>query len=334
MDLEVLEALALAEDRTKILAQLLPGSEEHDYHAVLLAQHRGELDRAETLIEAWADLHGNTTTLERLRLRQRLYRLGSDPEEVADDVRGQLGVSHWHTAEVAERDPTRPTRLSEETFDGAKLLAAAVAEASDLSRVTDDGIDALLDDGRAATLDGSRRRALLARAGHTASPSLVALVVADLESGSAFGTLRAHGALTSDQLAQVAERVPKLRNDGRWLEAVIRRMRPPADVVLDEDRDAREAYLRALWQLARELPAAANSLKAHVLWHLLDGFRQRDAMPERELVLAYLQLPRSERLHPEVTDGAGAPARGRSARHRPALHHRPAARGQRRAAGA
>ena len=46
MELEILEALALADNRAAALSQLLPGSEDHDYFRCLHAQHRGALDEA------------------------------------------------------------------------------------------------------------------------------------------------------------------------------------------------------------------------------------------------------------------------------------------------
>ena len=53
MDLEILEALALSDDRSAALAQLLPGSEDHDYYRALAAQHRGALDEADAMLAAW-----------------------------------------------------------------------------------------------------------------------------------------------------------------------------------------------------------------------------------------------------------------------------------------
>ena len=58
MDLEILEALALSEDRTAARATLLPGSEDHDYFTCLHAQHRGALDEAQQIITTWPDRHG------------------------------------------------------------------------------------------------------------------------------------------------------------------------------------------------------------------------------------------------------------------------------------
>ena len=74
---------------------------------------------------------------------------------------------------------------------------------------------------------------------------------------------------------------------------MIRRMRPPASIDLDLDRAQRAVYLQQLWSFVSALPPASNSLKAHVLWHLLDAGRQRDASVDPSLFTTYLQLPRN-----------------------------------------
>ncbi|MEO8553760.1 MAG: hypothetical protein ABI678_27495, partial [Kofleriaceae bacterium] len=290
MDLEILEALALGEDRSAALAQLLPGSEDHDYFRCLHAQHRGDLDEADRIIEGWPDRHGQDETYRRLQLRQLMYRVVREPARAADDVRDWLSVSHWHEAEVAEIDPSRPNRLAPGEFDGAALLARGVEHSTDLSQVTDEGLYEILEQD----LDATRIHVLLERLKHTPSPRLAALVTADLDvRGHQFGGSRVHAELTLEQLSAVARQRPELRSQRAWIDAVVRRMRPPQSVDLALDRDAREAYLIELWAFVARLPAATNSLKAHVLWHLLDAQRRRDAAPDRELFTAFLQLPRN-----------------------------------------
>jgi hypothetical protein len=292
MDLEILEGLALSDDRGGALGQLLPGSEDHDYFKALHAQHGGALDEVDPILEAWPGRHGATERYERIRLRQLLYRLGEDPAAVADEVRDEYDVDHDHEAEVADVDPTRPTQLASGAFDGAQLLAQAVAQSSDLSQVTDDGIDELVEHPLATNLDLSRRRALLQRLGHSPRAAVIDHVARELEAGGNFGSLRIHNELTLPQLTALANRVGKLKNDARWIDAIIRRMRPPVHVDLDNDLAAREAYARELWKFVSTLQGPAPSLRAHVLWHLLDAYRRRDAAPERELVIEYLKLPR------------------------------------------
>src|SRR5262245_25146801 len=121
MDLELLEALALSEDRGAALAQLLPGSEDHDYYRALHAPHRGALGEAAAVLEAWPDRHGRTVRYEQLRLRQLLAQVTAAPTSAAagdaaasqamaaDQLRDWFGVNHGHQAEAeSEATPSRP----------------------------------------------------------------------------------------------------------------------------------------------------------------------------------------------------------------------------------
>lgn len=291
MDLELLEALALSDDRSAALAQLLPGSEDHDYYRALHAQHRGALDEAEAVLAAWPDRHGHTPRYDRLRLRQLLHRVTTTPEAAADQVRDQLGVSHWHEAEVEEVDPSRPSRLADGAFDPIALLQQAAEHDANLSQVTEEGITELV----AWTLEPARRRVVLNRLRHTPQPEIVGLVAEELaQRGSGgFGALLVHRELTLDQLHALAKQRPDLRGHTGWVAAVVTRMRPPAEVDLELDRAACAAYLDELWRFVDGLPPANNSLKAHVLWHLLDTARRRGVAIDRDLFRAYLALPRS-----------------------------------------
>jgi hypothetical protein len=292
MDLEIHEALALSDDRSAALAQLLPGSEDHDFYRCLRAQHANALDEADEILRVWPERHGHTNRYEQLRLRQLLYRVSAPTPARHDDVRDWFGVSHWHEAEVEEVDPTRPTRLGEGQFDGNALLQRAIDYDANLSQVTDEGLLELI----ARPLDPSRRRVLLSRLQHSPQPEIVALVVEELQTrgSGGFGALAIHAQLTLDQLMAVAEGLPQLRGHLAWVGSVLRRMRPHQAVDLETDRDARVAYLDQAWRFLAELPAAINTLKAHVLWHLLDTLRRMTTgVVEPRLVRAYLTLPRN-----------------------------------------
>jgi hypothetical protein len=290
MDLEILEALALADNRAAALSQLLPGSEDHDYFRCLHAQHRGAFDEAEAILDAWPDRHGSSDRYQVMRTRQDWYRLGESAERVADDVRDRFSVTHWHEADVPDVDPSRPTKLAAGAFSGENLLTEAIAR-NDLSQVTDDGLYELLD----RQLDPTQRRSLLSRVGHTSHSALVGLIHEDLDTrgSSGFGSLAIHRELTLDQLHTLAKLDDKLLTNGNWVDAVVRRMQPAPGVDIELDREAREAYLRELWQLLRGVPPAHNNLKAHALWHLLDTLRRRNAPVDTTLLSEYLQLPRT-----------------------------------------
>ena len=168
---------------------------------------------------------------------------------------------------------TRPTQLAPGTFDGAKLLDEAVDYGGDLSQVTDEGLHELV----SRRLDDTRRRALLSRIAHSPQPELVALVADDLAAyNTTFGAVRVHDELTLDQLHALAARAKTLEDRSR-----VDRGGHPADAAAAHHRSrarsrgAREVP-RELWAFVARLPPASNSLKAHVLWHLLDTHRRRD----------------------------------------------------------
>ncbi|MFT3695448.1 MAG: hypothetical protein QM831_20100 [Kofleriaceae bacterium] len=289
MDLEILEALALSDDRNAARETLLPGSEDRDYYTALHAQHRGALDEADRIIDVWPNRHGNNGNYRRLKLRQLMYRVVRDPNAAADEMRDWLGVQHWHEPEARTVDPTRPTRLLPGQWNGAELLVRARDYSSDLGQVTYEGLYELL----GMELGSAQRRALLQKIDHTTHPALIGLVVADLDKRPAqFGQLRIHGQLTLDQLHELAKQMPEIRTQARWIEFVVMRMRPIGTVDLGVDRDARETYLGELWSFVKGLGAGASSLKAHVLAHLLDALRRRDFVDD-VLFAQYLELPRN-----------------------------------------
>src|SRR5262249_34199301 len=98
----------------------------------------------------------------------------------------------------------------------------------------------------------------------------------------------------------------ELRGHAGWVAAVVTRMRPAVSVDLESDLDARARYLEDLWGFAGALPPSANSLKAHILWHLLDAARRRGVAFGAELFRAYLALPRSATYMRGGTDRARA----------------------------
>lgn len=297
MDLEHLEALAFSSDREAALAQLLPGSADHDYYRCVHLQHRGQLDEAQKIIDDWShrhhdDRHGI------LRLRQLLLRLSTRfDQKTREHVRDTFGAYHWHEKETAHTGSRLSHKLDPNALDGAALLREAVRYSADLSQVTDEGIYELLEGSY--ELDSARRRKLLERLGHTPSPRLVDLVAEELgpRELARFGSLAAHRALTLEQLGRLAELHPELQRHHEWVAMVVARLRPPSHVDLGRHGPARLAYLRELWSFVQQLGEPFASLKLHVAWHLLDEGRRRPPAQggpiwDRALLLAYLALPR------------------------------------------
>ena len=53
MELHILEALALADDRDAALAELVPCTEDHDYWRAIRLQNLGNLDAVDPILDGW-----------------------------------------------------------------------------------------------------------------------------------------------------------------------------------------------------------------------------------------------------------------------------------------
>jgi hypothetical protein len=314
MDLEQLEAFALG-DRDAALAQLVPGTEDHDYARALVLQARGAFAEVDALLADWRTRHGQTERWVRIDRRQLLHALGTLDPAALDRVRDELDVELDHQADLDSERPRRPTRLDPSVIDPARLIDHARRRDTDLRGVTDEGLIALLDvegdepwrgagggdpagsaggaGGFPRGIDAPRRRALLQRVPWTPRPRLVQVIAADLadKTSQGFGSLPIHAALTRDQLDALAAAVPALRAHPAWVGAYLQRLLPPAHVDLAGDPDARAAYLDALWAFVVGLPAAFNPLRASVAWHRLAHDRARGRYDRARLV-DFLRVPR------------------------------------------
>src|SRR5688572_18015151 len=163
MDLEQLEAFALgdATQREAALAQLVPGTEDHDYLRALLLQERGKFAEVDTLLDEWRKRHGETALHHRIARRQLLEKLARLDRKAIDQVRDELDVELDHQADLESERPRHPSRLADDTADLARVLDAARRRDSGLGTVTPIGLAALLE--RHGELDPTRRRSLLQR---------------------------------------------------------------------------------------------------------------------------------------------------------------------------
>lgn len=289
MDLEQLEAFALGDDREAALAQLVPGTEDHDYHKALWLQQQGRFGEVDALLDEWAKRHGHGERRLRIERRQLLYRLGRFEEGAVEKVVSEFGVELNHQADLDSERQRHPSRLEAAAVDERALVERARARDSDLRAITDDGLPLLL----GAALDGTRRRHLLTRLSASNDPRLVGLVAADLadKNSRGFGSVGVHGRLTTAQLEALAELRPELRGDEGWVGKMLARLRPPGHVDWQGDRAARAAYLDAAITFVATLPPTFNTLLAHLLWHRLDNDRHLGRY-DRARFVEYLAVPR------------------------------------------
>ncbi|MBK9036633.1 MAG: hypothetical protein IPL61_36190 [Myxococcales bacterium] len=290
MDTEQLEALALSDDRTTALAQLVAGSEDHDYWRAIDLQHRGALAEVDAILATWPSHHGHTDRFQRLQRRQRLLLAGVDLARHAAALTDELGVSHEHQPETETAAQRYPSVLAPTRIDEAALVAQALARGPGLDGLTAWGRHGL--DPR--TLDATRRRQYLERLERAGLPGLVEAIDDDLgeRSSRGFGSLPIHHQLTAADLAALAARRPTLRADPAWVAATVARLRPADHVDWSDDVDARIAYLDAVLAALAPLPQVFAPHRALVLYHRL-ACDLRTGQFDRARLRAYLALPRS-----------------------------------------
>src|SRR5437762_5968514 len=121
MDIEHLEAFALADDRTEAKKQLIPGTEEYSFYLSLDHSNAGRLDRARELLKPWIERHGRTARVMEIEHRLALFSLGSDPRTSSEYIAREIGARFDHQREIEGRVTDHPEKLDQKLIARAKL---------------------------------------------------------------------------------------------------------------------------------------------------------------------------------------------------------------------
>ncbi len=292
MDTHSLEAFALAKDRAKALDQFVPGTDEHYYHACLVAEQAGKLDEVERLLAAWNKQHGETEHFVQVRNRLHLLRYEKDPARTLDYLETHLGLSFDHERESETSAEKYPSGLDNGLVarPAVKLLGDTHSNSSDHSGFKDPALEWLA----LENFDGNRLRNFLQRVQRPDLPRLVDLVAAELKDphSGGFGRLPIHLQLLPEQLDDLARRRPELRQHEGWVHARLAKLAPGPDVDWAHDAVERRNHLDRLWAFVKDLAPKFYSLKAVVLYHRLEHDR-RQGTYDAARFLEYLKLPRN-----------------------------------------
>jgi hypothetical protein len=291
MDLDQLEAFALAENREAALAQLTPGTKEYYYFHCLHYQHTGDLAKSYQFLERWIERHGRSSAARAISHRQTLLSWGHDPRGCADYLRQVLGLRFDHARELAAEKRALPTQLDPQRLERAALMQQALDDHRDLAGFTDAALSWLMAEW--PSLDPLRRRQLLARLQRPDHPGMVDLVLADLANprSEGFGSLPIHGRLLLAQLDELAQRQPALRDTPEFVHVYLERLQPGPSEDIARDPAARRRHVERLWSFVSGLAPVFASLHAHVLYHWLALDRSQGHY-DRERFLAYLRVPK------------------------------------------
>ncbi len=285
-----LETFALAKDRSFVLQQLIPGSEEYFFYNSLHLQNSGQLADSEAMIQQWSIKMPGSSQLLRMQTRQRLLNYSNDPKRTLDYLGQELGLQLDHAPPQADRARDLPTTLDPATLDHKKLLDEAVLRDPSLEGVSAAGLLEILD--RDWSMD--QVRAILKRVTRVDVPGILGLIEKELRAQDSGGwnVFPIHGLLTLEQRQQLAKSLPQLLENDVFVRQLLMRLLPSDDTPAS-DLDSQRQHLDRLEAFVETLPPSQNSLKAVVLFHRLQLDAASDNF-DRTRFIKYLTLPRNQ----------------------------------------
>ncbi len=288
-----IEKFALAADREQVLSQLIPGSEEYFFFHALHYENTGQKEKLKAIMDQWASRFPHSNRRRIIENREALIGYDADPKATLAFLRDRLNLEFNHQQEARDKKPNLPTALDQAQISWESFRRQALSQAPDnLGQFQDAALEQLV--RSKAQLNPSQRRALLSRISHPDLPGLVDLIEADLTSKESrgFGEFPIHAALLSDQLDDLAKRIPALLDNHAFVQARLRKLMPGADVDVQSNPAEHEAWLDRLWAYAKNLSPSFNTFKGHILFQRLQFDRSRGNY-DKERFLEYLKLPRN-----------------------------------------
>ena len=287
-DTNLLEKFVFATDRDSVLKKLVPGTEQYYYLHSLHYQNGQQLEKVDKMLAAWEKRRGKTNQWKLINNRQMLLRYSSDPKKTLEFLRKELRLNFNHQRAIPAADRRLPSKLDPKLIDIDAILQRHL-QRSGIEQITPQGMHLLV----GQNLKKTQRRQLLDRVTRPDFPGLTDWILAELKEkdSKSFGKLSIHRQLTLKQLDELSEKRPSLKTESRFVNIYLSKLRPSEDVNWVANRDERRKYLSRLRQFTSTLPASFNSLKANVLYQLLQ-LNLSEEKYDRELFLDYLKLPR------------------------------------------
>ena len=284
------EAFALG-DRAQALKELIPGTNDYYFYHALDAQHRRDNAGFDQLITDWAKQIRSSSQRDKLLLRQAVINFDKDPQGSVADLVNRLGLRFHHRAPRLGQEAHIPHSLNQDLISYASFMREAKRSSSNAFQYILETHLCEIDASRLAVND---LRDYLRRLPFPRAPHLIDCIVKELNDrhSGGFGSLPIHKLLLLDQLQQLRQRLPKLASDQSFVQEMLRRMQPRDGSDWESNPNTYGAYLERLWAFVDALPAAQNSLKAHILYHALIHNRSQGRY-DQALFTQFIQLPRN-----------------------------------------
>lgn len=307
-----MERFALAKDREAVLAELIPGSEDHFYYHCLHYQTTGRIDLAQDVINRWAATpqFRNSARLRAMTERQHLLTFDRAPQPSIDYFQRQLGVRTNHPSPVQKGQRRYPSVLPKDVINPEQWVRNGLRSNQQLSPLGMQLAADLFLKSKGKNVEISLKD-FLKRVNGPYLQGLDQLVILEMQARNQrdrrFGDLAAHRHLTKSELQRVGQAVKDVTDDDQYVNAVLQTLRPSADIDLSQQPGKRLAYLQQVRDYVKTLPAAYNSMKAASYYRLLEA-NLSEAIWDEVLFIDYLKLPRQSGLVREEVRRQSSPA--------------------------
>jgi hypothetical protein len=287
-----IEKFALAADREKVLGELVPGSEDYYFFHALHYQNTRNDAKLADILDQWRKRFPNEVARRRIiENREALLDYDATPQKTIAYLKERLNVQFNHQQEARDRKPNLPTALDPVRIALEVFKQDSLANDGGLDSLTVNALESLITSK--ARLTNQQRRAILNKLPRPDIPGLVDFIAEELKlkDSPGFGGFPIHHQLLPEQLDALAKTIPTLTNNETYVHLRLRKLAPSADVETEYDAAEREAWIERAWAYVRNLPAAFNTLKTHVLYQRLDHDRKKGIYDQARF-LDYLKLPR------------------------------------------
>ncbi len=286
-----IEEFALAPDRERVLAQLVPGSEEFYFYHALHFQNTRQQAKLNDILKQWATRFPESQQRKIIENRAALLAYDADPQATLKFLRERLQLQFNHEQEVRDQPPNLPTSLDPKEIALERFVSEALND-SDLATTSGEALEVLLREK--AALTPAQQRNLLSRIERPDAEGLLEVIAADLRrpESKGFGEFPIHRGLLPEQLDALAKQNPALLENHAFVYTRLLKLHPSADVDLEYNPAERLAWLERLWAYAGKLSPSFNTLKVYVLYRRLDHDREQ-GIYDRARFLEYLKLPRN-----------------------------------------
>ncbi len=289
-EIQFVEDFVLATDRAKTLEQLVPGTDGYYFYQCLHLQNTEQYDAVSRLLNTWRQRHGDTPSYQEIRNRHMLLTYSKNPKQSIDYLISKLSPKLNHQREQLQSKPKLASKIDPKLTDFETIKKRLLRQNNGLNGFSDPALLLL----RADDLNAGQRRQLLSRFSRPNHPQLIEMILDDLQykGSKGFGSHKVHSMLTIDQLEELSDRRPPLRNETKFVHTYLQKLQPSTDVDIEDDPKEKDAYLQRVWQFVKELDPAHNSVKAHVLYRWLE-FDEQQGRYNKQRFTEYIQLPRS-----------------------------------------